>query len=209
VDLAATLRVHEGPMEAGLQPPTEESAKVGPRLTTGGPVKAGLRPPTEGPAKVGPRLARDHLMGWTEKVEPEPMVERPAKAEARPMVEGPAKAEGRAKLEEPKAARREGRLPQGIRIRDLGLGGAGIEIPEAPERDRAPAAPAPIDREAPVTIEVLAPTLWDPLILSGRIVWIRRGGPGRGTRAGVRFEHRESAALYALFRILGVYVHDA
>lgn len=96
----------------------------------------------------------------------------------------------------------------GIRIRDLGLGGAGIEIPEASERERAPAAAASIDSDASVTIEVLAPTLWDPLILSGRIVWVRRG-PGRGMRAGVRFEHRESAALYVLFRILGVYVHDS
>jgi hypothetical protein len=157
VDLAATLRVHEG------------SGQEEPRPT-----------PEEGPAKTEPR----------------------------PRVDGPAKTASRSRLEELQALRREGRLSQGIRIRDLGLGGAGIEILEAPERERAPGAPSPIDRETLVTIEVLAPTLWDPLILSGRIVWVRRV-PGRAMRAGVRFEHHESAALYVLFRILGVYVHDA
>ena len=108
---------------------------------------------------------------------------------------------------------------QDVRIRDLGLGGVCIEVPEveastlAPPRDlgRSAARPGPVtlEREASVTLEVLAPTLWDPLVLAGKIAWIRRSGPGRATRAGVRFEHREPSALYALFQLLSAHAYDA
>jgi hypothetical protein len=104
---------------------------------------------------------------------------------------------------------------QDVRIRDLGLGGVCIEVPEldvaaAREPGRA-ARPGPVtlEREASVTLEVLAPSLWDPLVLAGKIAWIRRSGPGRATRAGVRFEHREPSALYALFQLLGAHGYDA
>jgi hypothetical protein len=110
---------------------------------------------------------------------------------------------------------------QDVRIRDLGLGGVCIEVPEldgptltAPrDLGRVPASPArpgpvTLEREAPVTLEVLAPTLWDPLVLAGKIAWIRRSAPGRATRAGVRFEHREPSALYALFQLLGAHTHE-
>jgi hypothetical protein len=108
---------------------------------------------------------------------------------------------------------------QDVRIRDLGLGGVCIEVPEveasalATPRDlvRGAARPGPValEREASVTLEVLAPSLWDPLVLAGKIAWIRRSGPGRATRAGVRFEHREPSALYALFQLLGAHAYDA
>jgi hypothetical protein len=99
------------------------------------------------------------------------------------------------------------------RVRDLGLGGACIEIGDPigsaallPGEARPVAG---VEREAPVTLEVTAPTLWDPLTLGGRIAWVRRGAPGRPTRAGVRFEHREPGSLYALFQLLGAHVYDA
>jgi PilZ domain len=98
---------------------------------------------------------------------------------------------------------RDGASRQEVRIRDVGLGGVSIEILEKSE----PAAP--LEREAPVTIEVMAPTLWDPLVLSGKIAWIRRGAAGRPTRAGVRFEHREPGAIFALFQLLGAHAFDA
>jgi hypothetical protein len=85
-----------------------------------------------------------------------------------------------------------------VRVRDLGLGGAGIEIPEG-ERELS----------LPVTIELWAPVLWDPLVLEGKIAWVRRGGQGRPARAGVRFEHREPATLYGLFQFLGAHVQGA
>lgn len=104
---------------------------------------------------------------------------------------------------------RDGAFSHDARVRDLGLGGACIEIADASTlTDPRPAALG-VEREAPVTLEVMAPTLWDPLTLGGRIAWVRRGAAGRPTRAGVRFEHREPAALYALFQLLGAHIYDA
>jgi hypothetical protein len=95
---------------------------------------------------------------------------------------------------------RDGGFSHDARVHDIGMGGACVEIKEPHG--------AGVDREAPVTLEVMAPTLWDPLVLGGRIAWVRRGGQGRPSRAGVRFEHRDPAALYALFQLLGAHVYD-
>jgi hypothetical protein len=94
---------------------------------------------------------------------------------------------------------KDGAFAHEARVRDLGLGGACVELPDA----------GGVEREAPVVLEVMAPTLWDPLLLGGRIAWVRRGERARPLRAGVRFEHRDSAALYALFQLLGAQVYDA
>jgi len=81
---------------------------------------------------------------------------------------------------------------RGVTIRDLGLGGAGIEISEGD-----------LVLDAPVTIELNTPTLWDPLRLGGTVAWVRRANPtGRRTRAGIRFEHHEATTLLSLFLIL-------
>jgi hypothetical protein len=93
---------------------------------------------------------------------------------------------------------------QSVRIRDLGLGGACVEIPDTQAQGGVP-----VDRETPVMLEVTAPSLWDPLLLRGKISWVRRGSHGRPTRAGIRFEHREAPAIYALFQLLGAQVFDA
>jgi hypothetical protein len=106
---------------------------------------------------------------------------------------------------------KDGGFSHEARVRDLGLGGACIEIAETDPLlvgDPRPSALG-VDREAPVLLEVMAPTLWDPLTLGGRIAWVRRGASGRPTRAGVRFEHREPGALYALFQLLGAHMYDA
>jgi hypothetical protein len=106
---------------------------------------------------------------------------------------------------------RDGGFSHVARVRDLGLGGACVELGE-PVATLLPGEVRPsvgVEREAVVTLEVMAPTLWDPLLLGGRIAWVRRGAAGRPTRAGVRFEHRESASLYALFQLLGAHVYDA
>lgn len=105
---------------------------------------------------------------------------------------------------------RDGGFSQVARVRDLGLGGACVELGEAggpllPGETRSVTG---LEREATITLEVMAPTLWDPLLLGGRVAWVRRGAPGRPTRAGVRFEHREPASLYALFQLLGAHVYD-
>ncbi len=92
-----------------------------------------------------------------------------------------------------------------VHIRDLGLGGAGVEISERPSDASGKAL---FDRDVPVVLEVTAPTLWDPLPLAGKVAWFRRGGGGRPARAGIRFEHREPGALYALFQLLGAHLYD-
>lgn len=84
-----------------------------------------------------------------------------------------------------------------VRIRDLGLGGAGIEVSESLLASEL------LDPEVPVTLDVTTPDLWDPLSLRGRIAWIRRGAVGRPARAGIRFEHHDAGALYALYQLLG------
>jgi hypothetical protein len=109
---------------------------------------------------------------------------------------------------------REGGFSHVARVRDLGLGGACVELGELSEPSRAllpgdARGAAGVEREGAITLEVMAPTLWDPLLLAGRIAWVRRGTPGRPTRAGVRFEHREPGSLYALFQLLGAHVYDA
>jgi hypothetical protein len=101
---------------------------------------------------------------------------------------------------------RDAGFTHAARVRDLGLGGACLEIGDPAQPEGRPAAG--VEREAAVTIEVMAPTLWDPLTLRGRVAWVRRGVAGRPTRAGIRFEHRDPSSLYALFQLLGAALYD-
>jgi hypothetical protein len=82
-----------------------------------------------------------------------------------------------------------------IRIVNLSLGGACIEVVE------------PIALGTPLTLEILAPTLWDPLVLRGKVVW-SRGDRGSTPRAGLSFEHADAARAYALFELLGAHDYD-
>lgn len=98
-----------------------------------------------------------------------------------------------------------------VRVRDLGLGGICVELADGqgssePGADAGWSSPGPglaalLVPEADVTVELTAPTLWDPLPLRGKIAWIRRAA-GKPTRAGVRFDHRDAAALFALYDLL-------
>jgi hypothetical protein len=92
---------------------------------------------------------------------------------------------------------------RGVTIRDLGLGGAGIEVVERDISGSAGNAGSELTPDTSVTLEVTTPSLWDPLRLNGTVAWIRRGTPGgRRTRAGIRFEHHDAGALLSLFQIL-------
>lgn len=79
------------------------------------------------------------------------------------------------------------------RVVDLSLGGACIVLH---------AAGAPY-RDALVAVEMMAPTLWDPLLLRARVVWVR--STSDGTRLGLRFEHTEGGALTSLVQLLGAH----
>jgi len=67
---------------------------------------------------------------------------------------------------------------------------------------------APVSPGTPLVLEIVAPTLWDPLILRGRVVWSRAD---RGSRqhAGVCFEPTNPARVFALFELLGAQRYDA
>lgn len=83
-----------------------------------------------------------------------------------------------------------------VALRDLGLGGASIEI-----RGLDLGSAGELTRGTAVSLEIMAPTLWDPLVLRGRIAWAV-AEPDR-LRAGIGFEHRDPAAAFALFQLLG------
>lgn len=76
------------------------------------------------------------------------------------------------------------------RVHDLGLGGAALDVLEIVE---------PGDR---LTLEMMAPTLWDPLHIRGRVAWAKAAKAG-GVRCGVAFEHVDPPSLFALFELLG------
>lgn len=95
----------------------------------------------------------------------------------------------------------EGRLRAGegashaVRLRDLGLGGACLELLEAPQQGA-------LDIEGAVAVEVTAPMLWDPLVVPGKVAWMRRVKPERRLRVGVRFELRDLGTLRAIMKLL-------
>jgi hypothetical protein len=83
-----------------------------------------------------------------------------------------------------------------VRLRDIGVGGACVELVDA-----APAGA--LDVEGPIALEVTAPMLWDPLIVPGKIAWLRRMKPERRVRLGVRFELRDVGVLRGILKLLG------
>jgi hypothetical protein len=83
-----------------------------------------------------------------------------------------------------------------IRIVNLGLGGACIETAE------------PIEIGVSCALEIMAPTLWDPLVLRGRVVWTRKNEKGAASRAGLSFVHDDPARTLALFELLGAHDYD-
>jgi hypothetical protein len=79
-----------------------------------------------------------------------------------------------------------------VTIRDLGLGGAGLELVELD-----------LALDTRVVLELSTPTLWDPLRLPGTIAWVRPSqSAGRRARAGIRFEHHDASMLFSLFQVL-------
>lgn len=80
---------------------------------------------------------------------------------------------------------------------DLGLQGARLELDEA------------LVPGVDVIVELRAPTLWDPLTLTGRVAWAKWDIDTHIAQVGVHFEHRSPAALFALFELLGSQGFDA
>lgn len=77
---------------------------------------------------------------------------------------------------------------------DLSLAGAGVEVGK------------PLVPGTQVRLEIVAPTLWDPLVLRGRTVW--SGAATSPARAGLAFEHDDRALVYALFELMGAHGYE-
>lgn len=75
-------------------------------------------------------------------------------------------------------------------IVDLSLAGAGVELLE------------PVEPGSPLVLEVLAPTLWDPLRVRGVVAWTRAGAPRTPSRIGIAFKHVAEEPLVALYDVL-------
>jgi hypothetical protein len=76
------------------------------------------------------------------------------------------------------------------RVHDLSLGGAGVAVHEA------------LAQGERMTVSFLAPSLWDPLALPARVAWVRTPKEGELARAGLAFEPKDPAFVFALFELV-------
>jgi hypothetical protein len=79
-----------------------------------------------------------------------------------------------------------------VRVVDLSLGGACVEVSDSVPRGTA------------VELVLDTPHLWDPLTLSGAVAWSRTlpDPEGGGSMLGVRFEHATGSAVRTLTELL-------
>jgi hypothetical protein len=80
--------------------------------------------------------------------------------------------------------------PQPVKVVDLGLGGACLEV-----SDLIPPGTA-------VRLSLEAPNRWEPLVLDGRVVWTRDAKKPLQPRLGMKFEKASSGTLRALVDLL-------
>jgi hypothetical protein len=104
--------------------------------------------------------------------------------------EGHFRAQGRRKVNVAASLRRRAAAPpEPIRIVDLSLSGACIEAAER------------MGEGAWVTVDIPAPTPWDPLSLRAMVVW-SEGRDNARARTGLMFEHTDERPAFALFELL-------
>ncbi len=77
-----------------------------------------------------------------------------------------------------------------VEIADLGLGGARVQVWETlSARDK-------------ISLSLVAPTLWDPLSMPGRIAWVWPPTALVSGSIGVAFEPKDPNAMLALFELM-------
>lgn len=83
---------------------------------------------------------------------------------------------------------RQGGWKRQVPVENIGLGGARIVVD----------LPMAVGDE--VTLSLTAPTLWDSLVLGGRVAWSSaRAGK---YDAGIAFQHASADAVYALYELI-------
>lgn len=84
-----------------------------------------------------------------------------------------------------------------VRIRNVSLGGACMEFPQT------------IREGEEISLDFLAPTLWDPLTINARVAWVRpRSRVDPMTIVGVSFVHADPASVLALFELIQALAFD-
>jgi hypothetical protein len=81
------------------------------------------------------------------------------------------------------------------RLVNLGLGGACVE------------ASVTLAIGHSVTLEVVAPNLWDPLVVPAQITWVKKRSK-EAVLAGLAFRQPEQTALPALVELLSAYRYE-
>jgi Tfp pilus assembly protein PilZ len=81
-------------------------------------------------------------------------------------------------------------------LNDLGLGGACVRLTE------------PIVVGEKILVAFIAPSLWDPLSIAGRVAWAGPATRHELARAGVAFEPSDGAAILALYEFMGTLRYD-
>ena len=79
---------------------------------------------------------------------------------------------------------------------DVGLGGACLRVAR------------PYAVEDPLLLSFVAPTLWDPLVLPGRVAWVAPPTHVESARAGIAFQPKDPKAVLAFFELLGALGYD-
>jgi len=99
-----------------------------------------------------------------------------------------------------------GAWERAARVVDLSLAGAGLETDE------------PLRPGERLTVAFATPTLWDPLVLTGRVAWAEAPKPTAGldalgrprmvARSGLAFDYATPDAALAMFDMLGAIAFD-
>lgn len=85
-----------------------------------------------------------------------------------------------------------------VRVVNLGLGGACVELPERMSAGRMSAAAGDTVRLAFITAD-----RWDPLVVPARVAWWIAPRPAEPGRAGLAFEYDSPEAALGVFQLIG------
>ena len=115
------------------------------------------------------------------------------------------RAHGRVPVRIDAVLRQQDALVLPVTIRDIGFGGAGVDFadPTLAPSTQAPSPLLELATDLPIVLELIAPVLWDPLHLPGKVVWRHQhAAGGRPVRAGIRFDPLGATTLLSLFDVL-------
>jgi PilZ domain len=84
-----------------------------------------------------------------------------------------------------------------VDVTDLALGGVRVQLREM------------LTAGDKISLSLVAPTLWDPLAIPGRVAWVWPPTPVDPASAGIAFEPKDPASMLALFELMGALEYEA